>query len=348
MFSIISNRTVFRSAGEVWHCEGVLNAYIEAALVLYDHLITLDQEIRTVWQQKFSVVSLLIVSTRWTLLFTTASDFLLYEPLNNVNYSCEATYWITKIPDLVGFAHIAVFSALRVCALWNQNYILFIIVFILSLPPVVTNAVSATPFWISEQSHLTPMSLQVFLSTWLIQISPTYRYIVPRHPHSVDCCGLACPSVDMDEDLPPIQRSKIVKHQVFACYIILLVLNVTDIASFYFVSSPSLSTTWDIDHQQTPITNVASFTSTLPQILVCRFMMNLRQTSLARSNTSEVGTSQQLASLHTLTFSSGATPSFMGNMGEPLNYDQDDMAEDDEAFVSDGKPAPQSGEQPDV
>lgn len=46
------------------------------ALVFYDHLTTLDQEVRTVWQQKFSVVSLLIVSTRWILLLQAASDLI--------------------------------------------------------------------------------------------------------------------------------------------------------------------------------------------------------------------------------------------------------------------------------
>ncbi|EKM48691.1 uncharacterized protein PHACADRAFT_202510 [Phanerochaete carnosa HHB-10118-sp] len=50
--------------------------FTTSALVFYDYLITLDQEVRTVWQQKFSIVSLLIVSTRWTLILQAASSLL--------------------------------------------------------------------------------------------------------------------------------------------------------------------------------------------------------------------------------------------------------------------------------
>lgn len=46
------------------------------ALVFYDYLITLDQEVRTVWKQKFSAVSLLILFTRWTLLWQAAVNLI--------------------------------------------------------------------------------------------------------------------------------------------------------------------------------------------------------------------------------------------------------------------------------
>ncbi|EKM57583.1 uncharacterized protein PHACADRAFT_206478 [Phanerochaete carnosa HHB-10118-sp] len=120
-------------------------------------------------------------------------------------------------------------------------------------------------------------------------------------------------------------------HDGTTYFIILLILNVADMASFYFTS----------------ITNIISFTNTMPQILVCRLMMNLRQLDLSRSTTSEVGTSQQLASLRMSKFANNATPNFIGNMGEPLNYDRDD-GEDDGVCVSDEQPAPHCGEQPEV
>lgn len=61
------------------------------ALVFYDHLITLDQEIRTVWQQKFSIVSLLIVSTRWTLLLQAAVDLIPGESMVSHYYFIRRT-----------------------------------------------------------------------------------------------------------------------------------------------------------------------------------------------------------------------------------------------------------------
>lgn len=77
-------------------------------------------------------------------------------------------------------------------------------------------------------------------------------------------------------------------------------------------------------------------------------MMNLRQLNLGRSTTSGVGTSQQVASLRTLIFANGATLDFMGNMGEPLDFGQDDRGDDDDVYVSDEQPAPHSGEEPDA
>ncbi|EKM57580.1 uncharacterized protein PHACADRAFT_206476 [Phanerochaete carnosa HHB-10118-sp] len=93
-------------------------------------------------------------------------------------------------------------------------------------------------------------------------------------------------------------------------------------------------------------TDISIVTSTMSQILICRFMMNLRQINFGGSATSEVEISQQPASLRTLAFNHDSTPSFMGNMGEPLDYDQDDR--DDDVPVSDEQPIPHSGEGSDV
>ena len=45
---------------------------VAPALVVYDYVLTLDQEVDTVWRRRFSVVSLLLVLTRWTLLLNIA------------------------------------------------------------------------------------------------------------------------------------------------------------------------------------------------------------------------------------------------------------------------------------
>ena len=50
------------------HVGSYMLIFVIAALICYEYLITLDDEIRTVWRRKFSAVSLLIVSTRWSLL----------------------------------------------------------------------------------------------------------------------------------------------------------------------------------------------------------------------------------------------------------------------------------------
>ncbi|EKM57578.1 uncharacterized protein PHACADRAFT_206475 [Phanerochaete carnosa HHB-10118-sp] len=121
-------------------------------------------------------------------------------------------------------------------------------------------------------------------------------------------------------------------HDGTVYFFILLALNVAQILSLYVNFVVALSI----------------FTSTMPQILICRFMMNLRQLNLDKSTTPEVGTSQQLASLHTLTFNNDTTTSFMGNMGEPLDYNQDGRG--DNVHVSEEQPdhTPHTGEEPDI
>ncbi|EKM57579.1 uncharacterized protein PHACADRAFT_90412, partial [Phanerochaete carnosa HHB-10118-sp] len=133
------------------------------ALIFYDHLITLDQEIRTVWRRKFSIVSLLIVFTRWTLIIQATFTFIMAQGLIvSHSVSCATQ-------------PLVVFSALRVCAIWNQNYVLFIIVLVLGLTPVITNAVCTILFQTSRPSlNLTPTSLQVWLSPRIHRIfAPT-------------------------------------------------------------------------------------------------------------------------------------------------------------------------------
>ncbi|GJE85105.1 hypothetical protein PsYK624_011820 [Phanerochaete sordida] len=57
---------------------------------------------------------------------------------------------------------------------------------------------------------------------------------------------------------------------------------------------------------------VAPFSYTIPQILIYRFIMNLRLASHSRKTTSELGGASRL--------DSGAASIIFGNMGEPLEY----------------------------
>ncbi|EKM57611.1 uncharacterized protein PHACADRAFT_206502 [Phanerochaete carnosa HHB-10118-sp] len=102
-------------------------------------------------------------------------------------------------------------------------------------------------------------------------------------------------------------------HDGTVYFLILLVLNISQIVSFFFAD----------------VSIVNSFANAMSPILVCRFMMNLRLVNRGGPTTSEASSSQQLASLRMPTFNDGTAPSFMTNMGEPLYYDQNDMGDDD-------------------
>lgn len=108
--------------------------FATSATVFYDYAITFGDEVRTVWQRKFSVVSLLIVTLRWSLLVGSVANIASGPP-----ESCSALMWAATIPIYVCLMQMAVFSALRVCALWNRNYVLFAVVFLLSVVPLCTN-----------------------------------------------------------------------------------------------------------------------------------------------------------------------------------------------------------------
>lgn len=46
------------------------------ALVAYEYLITLDQEVATVWRRKWTATSVLIVSVRWVMVLLQISHWL--------------------------------------------------------------------------------------------------------------------------------------------------------------------------------------------------------------------------------------------------------------------------------
>ncbi|EKM57585.1 uncharacterized protein PHACADRAFT_90889, partial [Phanerochaete carnosa HHB-10118-sp] len=307
----------------------------------YDHVITFDQEVRTVWQQKFSIVSLLIVSTRWMLLLQVASPVIALIPHGSMPHIC-------KVLCLSGIAHCgyfraAVFSALRVCTIRNQNSILFTIALTLSLAPVVANAVSLTLLAVCfchpvnvpitdccftvlffSRISLIAADLLVLVVTWrktycqyrearLLNIrSPFATYLI--HDGKVLLfTPVARPSITFVVPSLILTRS------------ILLVLNVSQILSFYFVSDPPpITPIRPTEYLQVSTTIVTAFANIMPQILVCRFMMNLRLLNQGTSTNSDIETSQQLPSPRTLTSNDEAAPDFMGNMGEPLEYGQDD------------------------
>ncbi|EKM57550.1 uncharacterized protein PHACADRAFT_206449 [Phanerochaete carnosa HHB-10118-sp] len=253
-----------------------LMAYAIITLIIYDHLITLDQEVRTVWQQKFSIVSLLIVSTRSTPLATVVFAFIPEGLLaffrgidialsdwdsaeDEIEYSCTAFGWIAVVPQLVAFTQTA----------GEHNA---------SLPPGVL--------------------LDHFFRLWLPTLFLVY------FPPPVDICTS---TPDYSDE---------VNH------IILLVLNVSQIVSFYFES----------------VITVTAFASILPPILICRFMTDLRLVNRDESSTSEAGMSQQQPSLRIPTFNDGTTPSFAANMGEPLDYGQNDRWDRNDIHVSNEQP----------
>ena len=69
----------------------VLNNYL--ALTIYEYAITLPQEVNTVWQRKWTIASVLLISTRWILLAMAITRLLL--PTVSLMLSTSDSWLIT-------------------------------------------------------------------------------------------------------------------------------------------------------------------------------------------------------------------------------------------------------------
>ncbi|THG98104.1 hypothetical protein EW026_g4045 [Hermanssonia centrifuga] len=109
------------------------------ALVVYEYLITINQEISLVWRRKWSLSVWVFIANRYLLLLNTLSEAM---PIGSFHSGCRAAVVITIASYAAQFLVFGVFSALRVYALWYPNTLLAYIVLGLNLVPIVTNIIS--------------------------------------------------------------------------------------------------------------------------------------------------------------------------------------------------------------
>ncbi|KAH9888009.1 hypothetical protein C8Q73DRAFT_794442 [Cubamyces lactineus] len=101
------------------------------ALLAYDYLLTFSGEIQFVWSRKFSGATVVFVLNRYVTLF---SKIVL--PIS--------TFWWPNQTDQRSVVHtvafvVAAFSALRVYAVWNKDWRIFVLVFAVAIVVPVTN-----------------------------------------------------------------------------------------------------------------------------------------------------------------------------------------------------------------
>lgn len=106
-----------------------------ATLAFYEYLITVDQEVSYVWKRKVSIASLLLLTTRYVMVLQTV--LALIQPKTLVG--CKVDVIIQDIFLIAMGILAAVFSGLRVYALWNGSVVLFVAAFALQLPAIFIN-----------------------------------------------------------------------------------------------------------------------------------------------------------------------------------------------------------------
>ncbi|GJE96341.1 hypothetical protein PsYK624_125350 [Phanerochaete sordida] len=94
--------------------------YSLLCLVAYEYIITFGQEVAVVWRRKLSVVSVLLLGTRW---------LMVVNPLIG-NFSgptiCRPLYTLTVILWAIITLMISLFPALRIYALWRTSWVRYI------------------------------------------------------------------------------------------------------------------------------------------------------------------------------------------------------------------------------
>lgn len=107
------------------------------ALILWEHAVTLREEIHFMWRWKLSPVTVLFNINRYGVLLygalSIAAGFV-HSPK-----SCEFATRATETMVLLLMLIFGICSALRAYVLWNRNLPLFMVVFALNLVPVAAN-----------------------------------------------------------------------------------------------------------------------------------------------------------------------------------------------------------------
>ncbi|GJE99217.1 hypothetical protein PsYK624_154660 [Phanerochaete sordida] len=120
----------------------VASQYINCSilcLVAYEYAITFGREVRCIWMRKLSATSLLLLSIRWTMVL---SQVLVWIPFLSSRTTCAVYYVLRELLLFSTYAQIALFSGLRVCALWNGSpyrYLHLFCILMLGFVPIWTN-----------------------------------------------------------------------------------------------------------------------------------------------------------------------------------------------------------------
>ncbi|KAH9936021.1 hypothetical protein B0H21DRAFT_758942 [Amylocystis lapponica] len=93
------------------------------ALYAYDYLLTFSGEVELIWRRKFTGVTVLFVLNRYTGVLLQISELLSMLPLKDRSVlSCRPLATLTDVCNLLIIMVDALFSALRIYAIWNGDW----------------------------------------------------------------------------------------------------------------------------------------------------------------------------------------------------------------------------------
>ncbi|KAH9930174.1 hypothetical protein B0H21DRAFT_711987 [Amylocystis lapponica] len=293
-------------------------------LLVYHHILTISEEVTLIWGRRLTGATVLFILNRYvSLINQTLSVVVLFPWSNQTNQSerCIATVVVEYVFVFILYCVVALFAALRIFAIWNRDWKLFLMVLSLGLVWPCYTLLQSTdvPECLGRPNHLSlsarglsiAAELLVIILTWW----RTYGIMkVMREAHLTPCLsmlllrdGTAYFGSVVDVIYGPAM--------LMACRIlsVILILSIADLIIFtsdhafdpvlLFINACvfAISSVRDV-----PKTSVPSFTP----ILVSRFMLDLREVYVS-GHTDESTESRQ----GTINFASN----MLGNMGAPLD-----------------------------
>ncbi|THG94966.1 hypothetical protein EW026_g6602 [Hermanssonia centrifuga] len=109
--------------------------YAMTALVAYEYLLSIDQEVALIWRRKWTGATWLFATNRYLLIAN-----VVVAVLPGVSQtSCVGGSGVFEVIQLAQYIIFALFSALRIYALWDRNGVLFFLILAMSLTPVAIN-----------------------------------------------------------------------------------------------------------------------------------------------------------------------------------------------------------------
>ncbi|OCH90494.1 hypothetical protein OBBRIDRAFT_776875 [Obba rivulosa] len=140
-----------------------------SALILYDHLSTFSREVEFIWGRKFNSVTMLFYFNRWINFSSAILDLFGLFPFRAIP-SCKGVILTNEAMSIVRIFIWTVFSTFRIYAISGGGWLLAIVVCVLNLVPVVTNAVrvqyASIAVVVSARLCVIAADILVLLITW--------------------------------------------------------------------------------------------------------------------------------------------------------------------------------------
>ncbi|KAJ7661142.1 hypothetical protein B0H17DRAFT_1337261 [Mycena rosella] len=296
-----------------------------AALLIWDHVITLGAEVNKIWSRKLSGSTVLYALLRYGTLFEKITVLFLAS-WYLTPHGCDIAVRVQIFPMILRTLGFGLFSSLRVLALSNRNWALAISVFLLCLPSAITPAYvythqdsPAVDRYGCQLAYLASATVHDRLRIGGIIadiLSETIAIVVTINR----TFGLRNSEIPFEGKRRP-GLALILLRDGTIYFTALLLLSLADMLVLIFDHVPEFATRYDY-------WVVPYYTPVFRTIIICRFLLMLR--AIYFDDKGEPGDSALNHSIH---FASRV----IGSMGAPVDatrFDEDSDVEDEDIVYS--------------